>query len=262
MQMLAKDRGMMAVRMAGMRFDAGDWAEYLTANIYFALQDEDLRYELLGLLKKLRAIPIKQGRFGGLFCHGVLRANCALLTSLVHTSLFRSANILRQCPCQGMRVIVPLAGTACVSVLSCLLKNTAVKCGSRISSGRSKRLPLLTDDLFDLANDMAVRQGASLALSWAMSCQMALRQPVCRLRGQEQMIDIRKLKNCPPEEYETWAKNFANGLVDILPPGIDAAASEYCVLQVDPPWPVRPAAKRQLAVLDFWPITAQPVAAG
>ena len=51
LQMLAKDRGMMAVRMAGMRFDAGDWAEYLTANIYFALQDEELRYELLGLLK-------------------------------------------------------------------------------------------------------------------------------------------------------------------------------------------------------------------
>jgi len=51
MQALAKDRGMMAVRMSGMRFDAGDWAEYLTANIYFALQEEDLRYELLGLLK-------------------------------------------------------------------------------------------------------------------------------------------------------------------------------------------------------------------
>ena len=51
MQALAKDKGMMAVRMAGMRFDAGDWAEYLTANIYFALQEEDLRYELLGMLK-------------------------------------------------------------------------------------------------------------------------------------------------------------------------------------------------------------------
>ncbi len=51
MNMLAKERGMMAVRMSGMRFDAGDWAEYLTANIYFALQDEELRYELLGLLK-------------------------------------------------------------------------------------------------------------------------------------------------------------------------------------------------------------------
>ena len=51
LQAMAKDRGMMAVRMAGMRFDAGDWAEFPSANIYFALQDESLRYELLGLLK-------------------------------------------------------------------------------------------------------------------------------------------------------------------------------------------------------------------
>lgn len=51
LQAMAKDRGMMAVRMAGMRFDAGDWAEFLSANIYIALQDESLRYELLGLLK-------------------------------------------------------------------------------------------------------------------------------------------------------------------------------------------------------------------
>lgn len=51
LQAMAKERGMMAVRMAGMRFDAGNWAEFLSANIYFALQDESLRYELLGLLK-------------------------------------------------------------------------------------------------------------------------------------------------------------------------------------------------------------------
>jgi len=51
MQGLAKENGMLAVRMSGMRFDAGDWAEYLTANIYFALQEENLRYELLDKLK-------------------------------------------------------------------------------------------------------------------------------------------------------------------------------------------------------------------
>lgn len=51
MQKLARERGMMAVRMSGMRFDAGDWAEYLSANIYFGLQDEDLRYDLLSMLK-------------------------------------------------------------------------------------------------------------------------------------------------------------------------------------------------------------------
>ena len=53
MQKLAKSRGMMAVKIAGQRFDAGDWAEYLTANIYFAIQDEDLRYDLIGLLKNI-----------------------------------------------------------------------------------------------------------------------------------------------------------------------------------------------------------------
>jgi len=53
MQQLAKAKGMMAVKIAGQRFDAGDWAEYLTANIYFAIQDEDLRYDLIGLLKNI-----------------------------------------------------------------------------------------------------------------------------------------------------------------------------------------------------------------
>jgi len=53
MQQLAKNRGMMAVKIAGQRFDAGDWAEYLQANIYFAIQDENLRYDLIGLLKNI-----------------------------------------------------------------------------------------------------------------------------------------------------------------------------------------------------------------
>ncbi len=53
LQALAKDKGMLAVKMSGRRFDAGDWAEYLTANVYFAIQDEDLRYDLLGLLKNI-----------------------------------------------------------------------------------------------------------------------------------------------------------------------------------------------------------------
>lgn len=53
LQALAKDKGMMAVKMAGVRYDAGDWAEYLTANVYFALQEEELRYELIGQLKNI-----------------------------------------------------------------------------------------------------------------------------------------------------------------------------------------------------------------
>lgn len=49
----ADGRGLLAVKIRGMRFDVGDWAEYLTANIYFALQEEELRYDLVRHLKPL-----------------------------------------------------------------------------------------------------------------------------------------------------------------------------------------------------------------
>ncbi len=53
LQTLAKDRGMLAVKMSGKRFDAGDWAEYLTANIYFGMQDDTLRDDLVSMLQNL-----------------------------------------------------------------------------------------------------------------------------------------------------------------------------------------------------------------
>ena len=49
----ANAKGLLAVKIRGMRFDVGDWAEYLTANIYFALQEEELRYDLVRHLKPL-----------------------------------------------------------------------------------------------------------------------------------------------------------------------------------------------------------------
>ena len=55
LQLLAEKRGMLAVKIRGDRFDAGNWAEYLTANIHFALQDEDLREDLRRRLKALLA---------------------------------------------------------------------------------------------------------------------------------------------------------------------------------------------------------------
>jgi UTP--glucose-1-phosphate uridylyltransferase len=52
---LAKENRLLAVKMRGLRFDAGDWAEYLTANIHFALQDDNLREDLKARLKELLA---------------------------------------------------------------------------------------------------------------------------------------------------------------------------------------------------------------
>ena len=48
-----KDKGMLAVKMKGRRFDAGDWVDYLTAGIYFGLQDKKLHEPLREALKEL-----------------------------------------------------------------------------------------------------------------------------------------------------------------------------------------------------------------
>ena len=50
---LAADNRLLAVKMRGQRFDAGDWVDYLTANIYFALHDESLRDDLVSRLREL-----------------------------------------------------------------------------------------------------------------------------------------------------------------------------------------------------------------
>ena len=51
MARLAADRGMLAVMMTGSRFDAGDWVDYLAANIYFGLHDPEIRDNLLARLQ-------------------------------------------------------------------------------------------------------------------------------------------------------------------------------------------------------------------
>ncbi len=53
LQSLAHERGMLAVKMSGKRFDAGDWVEYLTANVYFAMQDKALANDLKSMLQNI-----------------------------------------------------------------------------------------------------------------------------------------------------------------------------------------------------------------
>jgi len=53
LQGLADKNRLLAVKLRGQRFDAGDWVEYLTANIYFALHDEDLHDDLVRRIQEL-----------------------------------------------------------------------------------------------------------------------------------------------------------------------------------------------------------------
>ncbi len=44
---LCKEEGMLAVKMQGTRFDAGDWVDYIAANLHFALKEESIQPNLL-----------------------------------------------------------------------------------------------------------------------------------------------------------------------------------------------------------------------
>ncbi len=52
LQALAQNKRLLAVKLEGRRFDIGDWADYLCANIYFALKDKHLKDELTERLKE------------------------------------------------------------------------------------------------------------------------------------------------------------------------------------------------------------------
>lgn len=53
------------------------------------------------------------------------------------------------------------------------------------------------------------------------------------------------------EKLHALGKQWLNGEADLLDPAEDSAASEYCALLADPPWQVRPAATRQIALLEM-----------
>lgn len=53
LQSLAQERGLLAVKIRGTRFDAGNWTDYLVANIHFALQDAEIRDDLIQKLKPM-----------------------------------------------------------------------------------------------------------------------------------------------------------------------------------------------------------------
>lgn len=53
LESLCREKGMLAVKMGGVRFDAGDWVDYLSANIYIGLQDAKVRDGLLSRLRNM-----------------------------------------------------------------------------------------------------------------------------------------------------------------------------------------------------------------
>lgn len=113
---------------------------------------------------------------------------------------------------------------------------------------------LLSPALFDLLRDLALRQGVEPGYVAGHVLPLGLRSTaVClrRLGPRAETLTLRDLRHAETGTLALLAAELASGSVRILPKSADAASEEFCHLRAAPPWPVRPAATRQVAVLEF-----------
>lgn len=64
-------------------------------------------------------------------------------------------------------------------------------------------------------------------------------------------ISLPELINCAEQELERLAHLWDAGLADIQETTAEALDRDICAVAADPPWPLRPQAKRQLAALEY-----------
>lgn len=160
----------------------------------------------------------------------------------------------------GLRVAVPLGkgkGAALrVGILLELVGNDALPQGVACKDvfWPLETAPLLPLALFDLMRDLARRQGVEAGHVFGHVLPQGLRSTgLClrRLAVRAENISLGDLRHAVPDRLAALARELLSGEARILPRRMDAASEEYCHLQVEPPWPVRPVAKRQAEVLEF-----------
>ena len=116
-----------------------------------------------------------------------------------------------------------------------------------------ERVPLLPDWYQEMARQIAVRQGASTGEILAGMLPAGLRTTQLRLRdladARPREFPLSALLSFTSEELHILGKRWITFLADFSTTA--SRGTELCLLQSDPPWPVRPSAKAQLALLEY-----------
>lgn len=118
------------------------------------------------------------------------------------------------------------------------------------------RTPLFGPDYLELVRQMALRQMVTAGHILGTVLPAGLRSVQGKLRvhqdsARPRLVLPRELLQCRPRELEDLGRQWEAGEAQWLAPRTDAAASEACVLLKEPPWNVRPTAKRQIALLEY-----------
>lgn len=157
----------------------------------------------------------------------------------------------------GQRVAAPMGKTLKCGIIAEFSENSDLPDTSKC---KDICWPLETSNLFKadllaLINDLALRQGIQPGFIWGHVLPQGLRDlnvNTVWTRGAKKILySIQKIAKLPLAEYAELAGALCAGAAVIARPKINTAELEIYSLAIDPPWPLRPAAKKQIEVLDY-----------
>lgn len=157
---------------------------------------------------------------------------------------------------RGLRVAVPLGASAAATLRAGYIESIAEK--SDLPEGiRCKdvvwpleRAPLLKDDLPALAHDLALRQGIAAGVPFGHVLPVGLRTASLKVVWKDQLIPLAEIRSLAWSTQESLAKGFIRGEICFASRRNQDENIFYSPAG-DPPWPLRPAAKKQIEVMDF-----------
>lgn len=171
----------------------------------------------------------------------------------------------------GQRVAVPLGGSLRVGVILELLEGEEGTGENGRNTGTVakethefvlkpvlwplERDALLSEWYLDLATQLALRQTESVGRILGSLLPVGLRVTQARVRffgeGKPRDVRLKELAGLSGEDLARLGALWREGGAECLRGGQSALDAELCGLAQDPPWPVRPAAKAQLALLEY-----------
>lgn len=155
----------------------------------------------------------------------------------------------------GQRVVVPLGRSSRLGVIVREADAAPKGISIREIAWPAEQEPLLDARFMDLAENLATRQMVDLGRILETLLPHGYRTVKISFKIFDSRFPKRmsgaELAALPQEDRTALAALWAEGRMQVAARSVAQKEQEYCFLTQDPPWPVRPTAKLQTAVLEY-----------
>ncbi len=160
----------------------------------------------------------------------------------------------------GLRIAVPLGGTGLrAGILLDFENESGVPQGVEIKELflPLEREPLISPEYLQMVADLSARQAVSLGRVLGAVLPSGLKSAKCLLRrfaaegGKGDILKLADLKDKEAVWLEKFCEDWLGGGVSVIPHKGALARVEFLSVCKDPPWPLRPTAKKQIELMEY-----------